>query len=455
MRKIVLTLSFSLFIYTLFAQHESVLRNFKYRINHFRAININLNASGQFDQTDLPAGKNKNSSSGANAGAAYSFTRSTDRILLNTLTLISGGYNSSKSDNSSSEFVNRGHDVFMNHYFLNKWFTKKNFFTELGADAATGYQWSKTSNSTPAYAKNDRLNPYLAIYLGIGKGRLENITDMQNALWLYKTLTAENKLSRSLTDVELDGLGRTVTRANNTRILDSRKRTQFILETIDAYFQKNGLISSTDIRYFSSLNDIVFFAFNSPRFSGTEKFIRLSPSINYTSANTNQSPAGIKSEDRVITRIAALSAGISKYHPVNLKHQNNMGASITGRYISHDFTEKFYLSQALSSRLDFSSTMKQAVLNIFFEHAVYPNTRTIMSARLNSETGYQEIGGESNFFGRADLTGTLNYFISYRTRLTCSAGVIYRKNYYNIYQYLELYPDNIQFFANAGVAISI
>ena len=105
-------------------------------------------------------------------------------------------------------------------------------------------------------------------------------------------------------------MGRTITTANNTRVLDARKRTQFILETVDNYLQQNGLINKTDIRYFSHLNDILFVAFNSPRLSGTKKFIRFTPGIAGYGTNLTQNSNINKYERKLNNKSLALATGI-------------------------------------------------------------------------------------------------------------------------------------------------
>ncbi|MEI9912635.1 MAG: hypothetical protein WDO71_25150 [Bacteroidota bacterium] len=398
MRKIILILFLSISFLNLFSQQDSVLKNFKFRNSNYRAITMNIGGGSNFSNTELVSGSNKNHNSSGSAGASYYANKSTDRILFNMSGGLYGSFSAGRSKNSSDDDKNRNLSFAPNFSILNKWFSRK-FFTELGADmSAQSYNSKSTDISPLSEQKNKRNNQSLAIIAGIGKGRLENITDMQNALWLNKGLEKEGRLSRTLSAGELNGLGRAITAANNTRVLDARKRTQFILETIDGYFQQNGLINKTDIKYFSNLNDIVFFAFNEPRLSGTETFIRLRPAITNFSDNNSRQPADEKTGSRATSWSALLSMGVSKYVPMNLKHQNNYGASLRLYYFSNHSNEKFYTSGILINEFDFNPELRQAGVALFFQHAIYPNTRTIISFRLDSETGYQDVGDESGFF---------------------------------------------------------
>jgi len=457
MRKTILILTFFLSAYDLYSQHDSLLKTFKYRVNHYREINFNIGGGTDADKREFGAGEYKSNASSGNLGASWYHIKSTDRILL-TITGNAGfAFSSGKTKDPVREIKSRNFFGSSQFSVLNKWF-RKNLFTEIGADLFGHNNANKYTPVNPTGSEKNKKNDYsIAIDLGIGKGRLENITDMQNALWLYKTLQEEKKLSRSLSNAELDELGHTITAGKNTRVLDFRKRTQFILGTTDHFFQQKGILTANDIRYFTSLNDILFFTINSQRLSGSEIYIRLTPGlINANRDNINNS-LFTKQEDKIVSKSLLLSAGINKYIPANLRHQNNYGASLRLNYISYHEADKFFIAGSPASQFDFNTTLKQAGINLFFEHAIYPNTRTIISFDLQSEAGYMDAGQPSGLFGTANLAGSLNYFISYKTRLMCNLGAalqtkVYR---YNDYQQLELMPDFIQIYANAGLLVTL
>lgn len=455
--RITLLLLLTFFSITLFSQQDSLLKKFKYRIDHYQAINFNIGGSGQYNNTDYASGKNESNSSGGNLGANYSFLKSTDRILLN---LAVGAYSYASFGSNENQFSKVKNSSFYGSPYLyvqNKWFGKK-IFTELGANITTGFSGNKNTTKNSAQdneSKNKQTQYSITVTAGIGKGRLENITDMQNALWLYKALQDENKLSHSLTDDELNNLGRSITKANNTRVLDSRRRTQFMLETVDSFLQTTNAIAANDIRYFSTLNDILFFAFNNQRLSGTELFFRVTPSAGKDNQDqTNQFPS-TNSENKSLTKAIQASAGINKYVPANLKHQNNYGFSVKANWINWDYSDKYFVSGNPVTIQEINSTLKQAGVTAFFQHAVYPNTRTIISFDLSGETGYQDLEGENSFFGQANVSATLNYFISYRTRLTGGIGVMYRNNIYQAIYDLTLLPNSFSLNGNIGLQVSL
>jgi hypothetical protein len=109
----------------------------------------------------------------------------------------------------------------------------------------------------------------------------------------------------------------------------------------------------------------------------------------------------------------------------------------------------------VTNEFNFNTTIKQAGINFFYEHAFYPSTRTNIILGLQSETGYQEVEKESGFYGSGNVSALLNYFISYRTRFYSSISADYGKNIYNTYQNLELYPENVRLSVNAGISIGL
>lgn len=456
MRKILIALIFIIPAQTTFCQNDSLLKNFKYRISNYRAIGFNIGGAGQFNQTEPAVSNNTNSNFSGNLGASYYSLKSTDRILLTISTGLSTYFNSNRNDNQNNIYRDKSFSLAPRFTALNKWFLKK-MFTELGADIS-GYIYSNRQQpyNQPATQKNNQSQYSIAINTGIGKGRLENVTDMQNALWLNKALEAAQILSKPLNADELNELGQSITKSNNTRVLDNRKRIQFALETVDHYLQQKGLINKTDIAYFSNLNDILFFAFNNPRFAGTEKFIRFTPAVTGWNDNQGFSDAINKYQARAATKSLKLSSGLNKYIPTSLKHQNNYGASLQLCYTSSDVSEKYYNSGILTVENKGNSDWKKAAVNLFYQHAIYPNTRTTVSFNMQSELGYQDLDLQTSFYGSADLYANAAYFISYRTRLTCAAGAAYQKNSYRISnRYLELNSNRIQLYANAGVEISL
>jgi len=456
MKKALLLFTLSVTTLSIFAQQpDSLLKQFKYRIDHFRSISIFGGGSSQYKQQELGAGNYRDHSSSGNAGGTYFRLISTDKTLQTISTGVGGSYTRNKTVSPAETNTNTSFFASPRFSILNTRFTKK-IFTELGADiSGVTFNNKLVASNYPVTEKDKRTQYAISVNTGIGKGRLENITDMQNALWLNKELAVTQRLTRNLSADDLTDLGKAITKGNNTRILDSRKRTQFFLATVDNYLQQKGLINKTDITYFSSLNDILFFAFNTPRLSGTEKFIRFTPSVSGNNGEQHQGNGIDRSTSDFNAKSLVLSSGIKKYKPVSLKHQNNYGASVKLNYTSTDLNNSFYTNNNLSSEIKGQTDLKQAGLNAFYEHAVYPNTRTVVAVNLQATFGYQDVSAKEDFFANTNLSGNFNYFISYRTRLNCNVTAYWLRNTYALDRAVALLPNGVQLSASAGVEINL
>lgn len=455
MKKIILTLTLPFSSLLIFAQEDSLLKNFKFRNSNYRAISTNVSGSGQYGSKYLAAGKADGSAAGGSFQVNYYSLKSTDRILFSANTWLGTNFDFNKSTSPYTASNSRSFSFYPSVAISNKWFSD-NFFTELGVTGSLGLNGSNDKNETPfSTAKSNYNAENLAVTISVGTGRLENINDMQNALWLNRALEKEERISRSLSEEELSGLGRTITKANNTRVLDFRKRIQFVLETVDEYLQTKGLINNADIRYFSNLNDILFFAINQQRLSGTEKFIRLTPGITDYRLQNDQQPDDTRHTDKIANKSVQLSIGINKHVPVNLYHQNNFGGSIQAFYLNNHSRLKYLQSDTVFVENDLHANWKQGSVAFFFQHAIYPNTRTAITLSIDSKAGYQELEQEKNWFGMASLSGNAVYFISYRTTLNCSIGASYNKNVYDNTRYLLFEPETMQFFANVGLQVAL
>ncbi len=455
MRKLILISPLFISCITLYSQPDSLLKTFKFRNANYRAITYFFNGGGQFVNTGYVLGDAKEIVGSGAIGATYQQTKSTDRILFTMNGGLSMSFGKAKAESATNEYTNRQLSFVPFVSVNNKWFSK-NWFTELGL---TGYgnffSGKSTDENTNVEQKQQQGYQTLELTAGFGKGRLENITDMQNALWLNKVLEQEGRLSRPLTAAELNNLGRAITAGNNTRILDARKRTQFILETIDNYLQQNGLISKTDIKYFTNLNDIVFFAINDPRLSGTEKFIRITPGIENYDVTFKQQPLDSRDEEESFNYSALLSIGFNKYLPQSLKHQNDFGVAAQLKYLHSDYSNVQFVANNQVNGFEMEATLRQAGLTGFFQHSIYPNTRTLIRFKLDAMGGYQDIDDESTFYTMETLSAGWDYFISYRTRVAVNLGASYQNNIYVLDKHLNWLPERLQLFANAAVYVSL
>lgn len=413
---------------SVFAQEKKLLQNFKYRIDRFRAISAETNSNSYIGNFSNTANNDKRSFVNFNLrGKFYNF-KNTDskRVILQIDE--ENNINYGKQGNNGPILKQKNASNYTSVGVFKTWFHKGLFF-EIGSGISGNFVRGQNKDLSNVKLTKNKINTFNYYgTIGIGTGRIENIIDMQNALWLNKILKADNNLSRDLSDAELNDLGKAITKGNNTRILDARRKTKFLLKTVDNYLQEKGVIEKINIDYFNNLNDILFFAFNNQRYSGTEIYFRVNPTFN--AANriedfyNNNSDNNFKDE----SKFGSITAGFKRYKPQNLTHQNNYGAaiSLSSRNTKNMETRSFlnvpYYEKKINDKIN------QTSLDLFYEHSIYPNTRTALNFFVNTNMGRQIYNTEKQNYLIANLGSEMSYFISYNTRINASLVGDYNTN---------------------------
>lgn len=138
---------------------------------------------------------------------------------------------------------------------------KKNYFIEFGGNIETGFSSQKTkiNDSVAQNYKNTTLA--LGLNIGVGKGRLENVTDAQTALFILNDLYEIGSAQR-VDAAMADKFARYITQLRNGRVFDLRQRTKHQLKAISVFLKENGIIKTAEADEISIINDNMYFSFN-------------------------------------------------------------------------------------------------------------------------------------------------------------------------------------------------
>jgi hypothetical protein len=427
-----------------FCQEKKLLTNYTFRIDRFKALNFGVNADGRKQNNYNVSNSYGNALSG-NFNASLFTTKSTNNLLQTISTGFATSGASAKSTSFSSTNKLKSLNILPSFFINNKWYAK-NKFVEIGASFSDAFSTSRATDDRVIIQERLYNSNFIGgqLMLGVGKGRLENITDMQNAIWLHNVLLKDGNLKRKLNEDEIIGLARTITTSNNRRVLDGRKRIQFILKNIDSYLQSKEAINKTDINYFSNLNDIVFFANNTARQTGTEKYIRVIPALaNYYSKEENRITPLTSTTQNDNGAEVVLKIGLQKYKPLSLMHQLDYGAAAKANYGKSNSRYRNYTNTNLNFTFDYDDEWKKIGLDYFVRYSIFPNTRTVIDVDLKGENGYQLLNGFNELYHTAILAANASYFISYNTRLNINLGTTYNKNNFDIRAVNRFNPSNI------------
>ncbi len=455
MIKYILTTTSLFLSFAAFSQDKQLLKDYKYRINQYKALDLGFNTGGQSNNNYAGYGGSRSIDGGLNVN--FFAIKSTDKIYRTINSGVVGNFSSSTENSVTSTNKYKQFYVAPNVNINNKWYTESNFI-ELGTSIKAEINTRNNKIIRGIIEENARSdkNVDLNFAIGVGKGRLENITDMQNALWLATILYDDKNLSRKLNKDEINDLAKVITQSNNFRILDGRKRIQYILTRIDTYLQSKGQVNKTDIKYFTNLNDVIFFANNFYRQAGTIRYIKIIPRLLNNKVISEQLLAPTnKNIDSYFEKEIAIRIGFEKYKPINLINQFEYGIAANASYLENKQASKYYANNNLISDIANNLNGKKFGLDYFIGYNFYPNTRTIIGFTLNGQNGYLTYNNESGIYSRINLLAGANYFINYNTRFVINISENYNQYIYQSNSFLNQNAYGLNLAFNAGLNITL
>ncbi len=445
-------------VYSIYGQQSKLLQNYKYRVNKFQAINVDFNTLANKENTYFKFQNPKGRNFTTQIAVDYNRVTITNKNFTNFNVSMGTNYSTSKMQNDVDINKSTSFSLAPQISLQNKWFHNKIYF-QFDIAIANSNIYSKQNQSNNAVVDNNKSNGnYIQsnLTLGVGKGRLENITDMQNALWLYKILKEERQLTRDLNEDELNALAQTITNANTRRVLDGRQQRKFILKSIDYYLQSKSVIKKTDMDYFANLNDVVFFANNFPRLSGLEMFVKLIPiaSTNKDNAEQFNTPFN-KNKYKNDIQTFILKIGFEKYKPLELAQQINYGLELKGTHNKIKENRQSYTGNQINVDNTLLLESNQLVAAYFFQYSIYPNTRTIFNFSFSGENGIEFYNAKSSIYHNVGIGLSADYFISYNTRLNLAIGESYYYSKFNTNQNNIPLGGNLNFSFNCGLKVAM
>ena len=402
-----------------FAQDSSFqLKDYKYRTPGFQALFIQFNASGALSDAGLGNAKTDKTFSLSPSQFAYLKIISTDKRLHQSTFSFVPSYNYW----SNERYAQRSTGELLLQFDWNRndrFYKNGGWFIEAGnrlGASVLNYKQTDTVNKSRQAGQS----VYDEITIGFGRGRIERVQDAQMALFILNDLAAQGLLSEPATPQKANAFAQLITSINNQRVFDFRRRRIYELTMLDSFLRSSGLVKTTDIRHFTTINDNWSLSINPSRLSGSNWYVRLKPNGSYGWGNARNSYAGREERQNSRLSIIGLSpvVGYEIYVPRNLKWQFNRGVSISYQTTRQAF--RFESSGSGNPSLsEGHTTLSSWMLNGFYGIGFFPNNRTQLSATLNIDA---ERLHESTRLTQVLITPSLvlstTYFLGYRTYLT-------------------------------------
>jgi hypothetical protein len=259
--------------------------------------------------------------------------------------------------------------------------------------------------------KNIENNFSVSIPLKVGFGRIEQVQDARQAIYIFDELALVERTGTSKTDEEVIELAQHISRLRNKRYFDSRNGWMEQMESLDSLLQANNHITSQDVRYFTTLADMWGFAGSPVRRSGNRVSLAIYPG--YIWEKNKNANASDNQKNTSTTNRLDIFLGPEFVHekPLNLYWQNSFHANAYFTYYKFKNAE-----------VGVPGFLAEVTHGIGF----YPNTRTAMTffngfdyVSESYESSHNTM--DFNKFGfRSHLN--INYYFSPQLRIQASAS---------------------------------
>lgn len=291
---------------------------------------------------------------------------------------------------------------------------------------------------------NKTSNLNLNAGLGIGFGRIENVEDARQAIYILSTLTDKNRMLRTLNKSEVFEFAQAITAVKNKRHLDYRLRKIEEISAVDSFLVHKNIKSASDATYFSTLNDMWEYGALASRKSGLLIQLIAKPCYFYSIDEYNKEFYNSKDRTERNAFEGTAELNLQYERPSNLYWQHSIGLNI--KYTYNDELNH------LISGTKYKDWSNMVYGFGYYSLGFYPNTRTFYTGSILVNSGLNRYNVEhsvSDYIlrsSRASLMLQMNYFVSPQLKLSANASINY--NYYN-------YWDNIDKTFAAGAAVRL
>ena len=294
-------------------------------------------------------------------------------------------YENSKNENKRDIFIYPSLQLIRNATYYNS----KNQFISYWINLDNYYQAEKIYDQ----ASTKSLSTNLKTSIGIGKGRLENVSVLVNTQNLMKDLQEENPAFQNLTESELFGLADKISQSRYRRIFDRRKYSKALIRSIHEWFEENGKINTLEhISLSTTIMDYLLLTSYFERTNGKVKEISLENFAYHNNYSIYQDYT-------------------STQHAVKLKYQNNVALNLKRQ--SNFSTELKYIFNKDWKSAYINSNLSGPYLVSNYTWAYYPDSRNSMS--LSPSIQYSYATQNKNHFVRPAINFSYDRLFQFRT----------------------------------------
>jgi len=399
-------------------------------------LKFNLNEDAIFSKSEssnsLYKSKNMNVNSGFQLGSEYSKIIYSQKRIVNYSSSVnlSDSFKSATSgradgtdSNPSKQFSYLGdHQVFFNYNSDNYYSAKNKNYFKLGGNASAGIhnEMKKSGVSGSLQSSYSDFDARISLTFGHGHGRIENVEDAVEAMYILNELSENGLLSKKYTGSDVKALADKITLVKKERFFDERLYRQKSMKSLVSLLEESGLISDGNIDVFNTIADYHYFAGINERPSGQKFEYYLTPYFSYSNTvNKTEELDGKQLSDNY-SGYLDFFVNYSNCKPISIKWQRNIFAGTNLVYGKGKKVIDNYSGSSETNNTNYISGGIQAGLS----YGYYPSTRSNITLGLNAGYNYFVNNHEeqSTKYRNGNLNANVNingyYYLSQQLRLS-------------------------------------
>lgn len=431
---------------TTYAQIENFkLSDYKLPNLERRTLETNFNFSGNNNYqkieenfNDYEQKENRNNYNGGfNINYNYYLNNLKIQRFSNLKLSLSSNINNHRTD-GISKTKNNSINPSINYQLINRMFFEKEKFieTDLNFDWLyynSNYYLKDLENNIVSIDENNKnMDMTISIPIKAGIGRIEEVQDARQAVYIFQELSKIDRSSQEKTNGEIIKFAELISQIKNRRFFDSRLREIAEIETLDSFLVVNNYIKKSDAKYFTTLKDFWDYGNRAYRKSGSRYAGVVVPEYSYQhKKNTNDLTS---EENKSTLNVYGINLGveINREKPIDLYWQNSIS-----------FHGYYGISNRKYKDIDNKERTPKMDLGVSQTIGYYPNTRTdfvfgysLKYLQIFNKDDKEDITYADNLKNiDADIYLSINYYISPQFRLSFNTSLDYlwSKEDYDIY----------------------
>lgn len=344
---------------------------------------------------------------------------------------------------TESEYLSKSGTYNFNLNFLHtgRYYGNNKNFLLFAPSARVSYFHLKEKQDDESYQSYNSTKGTLAtnasLAIGVGKGRIEEVGDARQAVYILQDLQKQDVLKKDLSSDEINELAQLITKVKYKRQFDSRIRLIQEITSIDSLFVEKGYVENDhSVAYFTSLYDNWQFA-NVNRKSGNRFTVSVMPSLYYGNDRSktvyfNQNDYTVQDTIKRFDYGVALLAMYESEKPINLYWQRRASLGYSIEWVGIDYPQH--------------EDSYRTALTGDYGLAFYPNSRTSIGGYISQSLMY---GFKDRWINSTtSLHFDMAYYFSPQFRLNIYYRLGYNYTYSDdkdndrVYTYKNKYPNN-------------